>query len=229
MSLKPVSTTLLLSRLQLLKHRLDIFTYSPESHMSIEELKWDTIVENLRTGNNEVLRIFFEKYSNYCIQRLTNENQCSKADAEDIFVEAIMNLRERLVNGKLDKVSNVKSYLFKTCYNMLLVRIRAQQKADAHSSDIERFYYESRFQSDENELIDPELINITMSAWKHLSEKCRDILHFFYVDKLRMEEISNLMGLSNSNVAKSTKSRCYKKFVEKAIELKGTETISSKE
>ncbi|MEP0987587.1 hypothetical protein [Ekhidna sp.] len=196
--------------------------------MSQEEAKWESIINDLKNGNNEVLRIFFEKHSRYCISRLTKENQCTKADAEDIFVESIMNLREKLVAGTVDKVMNERSYLYKTCYNMFLVRYRNQKKVNSLSDEITRFYYDSEYQSEETKAMTNELMKITMSAWEHLKEKCRDILHFFYVDKLRMEEISHLMELSNADVAKSTKSRCYKKFMEKAMELKEAESIPSK-
>ncbi len=197
--------------------------------MSQEAMKWDAIINDLKNGNNEVLRIFFQKHATYCISRLTNENQCSKADAEDIFVDAIMSLREKLIEGTLDKVINERNYLYKTCYNMFLVRHRSNKKIDGLSDDITRFYYDSKYQSEETETITEELMKITLSAWAHLTEKCKDILHFFYVDKLRMEEISKLMGLSNADVAKSTKARCYKSFVEKAMQLKELESISTKE
>ncbi|WP_462251215.1 RNA polymerase sigma factor [Ekhidna sp.] len=189
----------------------------------MKKIEWGSIINDLRKGHNEVLRIFFEEYSQYCMRRLTRENQCTQEDAQDIFVEAIMSLREKLLEGKLDRVMNVKSYLYKSCYHMLMERIRKKKREDSQLDDIVKFYYESQYHESVN--FDPALMKITLSAWDYLTEKCKDILHFFYVDKLRMGEISELMGLASADVAKTTKSRCYKALLEKAMELKSLETI----
>lgn len=208
---------------------MDIFTFLPFLYLNLKEIDWDSIVADLRSGNNEVLRVFFEKHSNYCIGRLTNENQCTKEDAEDIFIESVMNLREKLVVGKLERVLSERSYLYKTCHNMFLSRLKQAKRTSSFSVELETFYYASEYQSEELAEYTERLSKITMEAWDYLTGKCKDILSFFYIDKIRMDEISELMGLSNADVAKTTKSRCYKKLVEKAMELKEAKSISSKQ
>ncbi len=183
------------------------------------ELNWSSLVDELKNGNNQGLTIFYREYSGYCINRLVKQNKCSMEDAEDIFIEAVMNLREKLVGGQLDRVMNVKSYLYKTCHNMFLVRLDQQSRFREKLSDIERFYYQSNHQ-EKYERFDAHLMEATKEAWSNLSERCKDIIHYFYVDNLSMSEIAELMDLSDRNVAKTTKSRCYKKFVEMALELK---------
>ena len=183
-------------------------------------MDWSLLIYELRNGNNALLKTFYEQHSNYCIQRLTKENKCTHEDGEDIFIESVMNLREKLISGRVESVVNVRSYLYKTCHNMFLVRLDQNARMKKHLSEIERFYYDSDYLI-ENEVFDPELMVISKKAWNYLSERCKDIIHYFYVDKLDMQEIANLMGLANANVTKTTKSRCYKKFIEKAYELRG--------
>lgn len=152
---------------------------------------------------------------------------CSKENAEDIFVDSVMNFREKLVEGKIEMVLNIRAYLYKTCYNMFLVRLRQKQKKENLSDELEKFYYDSDYQSEDTEDFTEKLNEITMQAWGFLTERCKDILSYFYVDRLRMKEIANLMGLSSSDVAKATKSRCYKAMVEKALELKREKELVS--
>ncbi len=126
-------------------------------------------------------------------------------------------MREKLLSGKEDMILNVRAYLYRTCYNSLLARLRQEERTRRKLRDIERFYYDSVYVS-ENEQFDRVLLERTMEAWQQLSERCRDILYFFYVDKLRMQDITGLMGFANSNVAKTTKARCYKKWTAYAAE-----------
>ena len=183
------------------------------------------LIDRLKKGDNSVLKTFYENHGRYCVQKLVAENQCSLEDAEDIFIEAIMELREKLITGKTTEISNPRAYLYKTCHNMFLVRLKLDQRKRKKLSEIERFYYGSRYQVDQTDAYDPRLLEITIIAWNTLSEKCKDILNYFYIEKLVMSEIAKLMGLSNANVAKSTKSRCYKNFVTKAFEIKDSGNI----
>ncbi len=195
------------------------FTESVVNDQTIRQMNRNQLISDLKKGNNDILKTFYEQFANYCKQRLTNENRCSREDAEDIFIESLMNLREKLINGKVKSIANVKSYLYNTCHNMLLVRLEQEAKHQKYASDLERFYYESEYNREGMEY-DPELMNITKKSWDLLPERCKDILHLYYVDKVCMKEIAGLMDLSNADVAKTTKSRCYKKWIEKAIELK---------
>lgn len=185
----------------------------------MEKIDWTLLSKELRKGNNSVLGIFYEQHAGYCTNRMVKENKCSKEDAEDIFIESIMNLREKLIGGAEERILNVRAYLYRTCHNMFLTRLKQIERKKVQQSDIERFYYDSNYLQAEDQPFDPVLMEITKKAWNFLSERCRDILFFFYVDKLAMEEIADLMALAGKDVAKTTKSRCYKKLIEKASEL----------
>ena len=83
-------------------------------------------------------------------------------------------------------------------------------------SDLEFYYYSSDHLADEDTDFAEVLSNAAKAAWESLGEKCKDIISYFYIDKLRMEQNAELMGFSSANVAKTTKSRCYKQLVSKA-------------
>ena len=191
----------------------------------MKKKEWEKLSEELKKGNNRVLGIFFQQHSQYCCQRLSRENNCSEDDARDFFIESVMSLRERIVRDPEVPVLNIRAFLYRACYNMFLSALRAKKAEPKPMSDLERYYLESDYHLDENPVFDQELLAITLRAWAGLSERCQDILHFFYVDRLRMKEIARLMGMANEDVAKTTKSRCYKKLVSMAFSFKKTPNI----
>ena len=129
-----------------------------------------------------------------------------------------MNLRDRLITGKLKNVLNVRSYLYGTCYHMFLSRLDQSNRQNRHTRDIEQYFYNSVYTDEGSEYRD-EMLAVASKAWSTLTDRCKDIINYFYIERLRMEEIAELMGLSNGNVAKNTKLRCYKKLVANAREM----------
>ena len=58
-----------------------------------------------------------------------------------------------------------------------------------------------------------KLKSICYSAMEKLDSKCRKIIIAYYIDRLTMKEIATYMNLSSGDVAKTLKSRCYKKLI----------------
>lgn len=174
--------------------------------------------ENIRVAllqdDNSVLAPIYQNYADYCKKYLVKNSQCRLEDAEDIFVEAIMNFRQKIIDNKLTEVNNVKNYLYRTCQNMLLVRIEREKRWNRQLTDVEHFFYDGDSTSDYKE----DLLIATKKAWELLNEKCRDLLYYVYVDKINMTEIAKQLGYANSNVAKTSKMRCHQKFVSMAKE-----------
>ncbi len=202
---------------RLCQFTLDLWT--GKGFIFLKKINWQELQSELKRGNNEMLSVFFQEHAGYCTRKLTKEHQCSQEDAEDIFIESVMNLREKLIKGAVEAVANVRSYLYKTCHYMLMDRLRKKGRQAQEEEDVVRFFYESAYTT-ENDPFDKELVEITKIAWNELSEKCKDILHFFYVDKLEMKEIAELMAFASADVAKTSKSRCFRQFATRAYELK---------
>lgn len=171
---------------------------------------------SLVANDNVALQYIYTEYGGFCVRRLMQLRNCTLEDAQDLFIEAVMNLREKILNGSVQKLTSTRYYLFKTCENMYLARLKDEKGHKGKTSDIEKFYYGSVHFLPEDGSPDNKLIEATRYAWKLLSEKCKDIIYYFYVDKMRMEDIAELLGLANSNVAKTTKARCYKSLMDEA-------------
>ena len=183
----------------------------------MERNELNEIIKQLKEGNNIFLQKIFEEHGLYCIKQLKIKYNCPVEDAEDIFIEAVLNFREKVIKGQITFLSNIRNYVFTTCNNMWLSRHRQDLRKIKKTSEVQRFFYEELNHSHEDikeEITYKEsLLNISRKAFNELDEKCRDLLHYFYIDNLKMKEIAGKMGFASAEVAKTSKSRCYKKLI----------------
>lgn len=181
---------------------------------SIEDL-----IKSLKAGDSSPLQFIFEEYGAYCISTLQNTTNCSPEDAEDYFVDAVMIVRQNIIDGSLKELTNLRSYVYGICLNLYRQNNRANKKV-VHVSDPveENYFFQAVTQDPLTETIEGEftheLMQICMETLDQLNEKCRSILEDFYFFGLNMSEIAEKMNLSNAKTAKTTKSRCYKRWKE---------------
>lgn len=185
---------------------------SPYSLSRQDPLDLKDIRSSLLKGDNEALRYIYMQYGDYCINTMISQRSCGKEEAEDLFIEAVLILREKVMEGKIEQLTNTKYYLYKTCENIYLARLKSDKRKRQKLDDLKYFYYQSSLVEGEEEW-DARLQKAAKQAWQELTEKCRDILNYFYVDSLRMTEIMELMDFASADVAKTTKARCYKKLM----------------
>lgn len=171
------------------------------------------LVQHLKRNDNTCLKTIFLEHGNYCTKNLIKKTNCSVEDADDIFIDAIINFRERLLCDKIEYLTNIRAYLFSTCYNMWLVKYRKSKQHESHAEDIRSFYKDSANTSD---LDKEELYTLANNAISTLGDKCQTIIRLFYLNKLTMTEIAEEMGFAGAGVAKTIKARCYKKLMEEA-------------
>jgi len=179
----------------------------------------EELLKSLKSGDSAPLKQVFETCGHYCITTLRNSTSCSEEDAEDFFVDAVMLFRDNILNGRLVQITNLQSYLYGICLNLQRQAERAHQKMvypDANEM-LDLFFKEivddpltAGIESEFTE----ELLQICMDTLEQLSDNCKTILEEFYIFGSTMAEIAAKMNLSNANVAKSTKLRCYKKWRE---------------
>ena len=138
-------------------------------------------------------------------------------------MDAVLNFREQVVQKKLNRLSNPKSYMLGTCINLYKLTVRNESRKNIKRDDIEQELYLGnpnyldRTIEQESE---SEVMNIALESFDKLDKNCQEILRLFYVEGLKMAEIGKVVGLANDKVAKTTKSRCYKKWLELASRLK---------
>ncbi len=182
----------------------------------------------LREGNTNCLKDIFAAHGDYCIENLINKKGCSREAAEDIFIDALINFRDKILNNKITYITNIRSYIYTTCINMHKANLYQQGRHARNEQDIAFHLYDNT-DSDylsktvaEEELL--QLLEISNKSFQSLDKRCQTILRLFYIYHYSMEEIAQTLKLASKDVAKTSKSRCFKKWsklVESLREKKG--------
>jgi len=179
--------------------------------LDLEEIK-----QSFLADDNSAFEYVYLEHGEYCISRIQQLRNCSEADAEDLFTEAVLIFRDKILTDQIEVLSSLRGYLFAVCENNFLARLKKEKSHKRKISDIEFFFYLDDMLNEDEKEYSESLQQATVHAWKTLSENCKDILTYFYLDKLRLDKIALLMGHATANVAKTTKARCYKHLMTEA-------------
>lgn len=187
--------------------------------MTLKEL-----IESFKQGKSEAITFIFEEFGPYCVENLQVRTHCSLEDAKEVFIEAILNFREKVLADKvtIGTEANLRNYLYTTCVNMQLSEKRKQYRLINHKESIKYHFYETiegePFDLDYSDEPEQDLIDICYETLNKLGNNCQKLLRYFYIKKLTITQIKDKMGYLNTNVAKTNKSRCMKKWREAIIQ-----------
>ncbi len=188
----------------------------------MHELTDDTLLELLRSTNPvERNRGLTELYKNLYggIARFVLNNSGTEEDAKDIFQEGLIVLYEKVVVPDFVQTSTLKTFLHAICRNLWLKRLRRSNRKETPMSELQLLPiadWEDPHQEDQEE----ERRELVQHLLGQLGEGCRRLLVLFYYERRSMQEIANLLGLSNDRVAKNKKARCMNKLRELHDELR---------
>ena len=179
------------------------------------------MIQDLQAGCNDCLKDIFENYGTQCIEFLKSRTGCRHEDAEDIFVDAVVNFRDKAIAGQISHLSNLRGYLYSTCLNMWRERTRSRIRWQNQETEIVEKFYNHQWEPllEETEL--ERKLHAAKDAFNSMSERCKDVLYYFYVDNLRFKEITELMGLANTDVAKTFKYKSLQRLRNEARDRYG--------
>jgi len=179
--------------------------------------QFDDLVVRLKCGDNTALS-YLHPYQEDCIRTLVIRSaaRCDRDQAYDIFVESLMEFRKNALHDRI-LFQNIRGYLRKICWNTWLAMARTKARQDSRRDTVTSQLY-ANHDDPETETTMEELyaerLALMQNAMDQLGERCRTILYMAIADKISMQEIASQMHLANADVAKTTKSRCYKKLLE---------------
>ncbi len=176
--------------------------------------EFSSLKGQLVSGNNQSLTTIFERHSRYCIQILIAKYGCNRDDAEDIYVDAILNFREKVVGDQIEVLTDVRAYLLGTCRNMFLVRLKKDERTNRaiREAQLTADMFHEPFDSSQAAYRDG-LRQVVETALATIPDKCRNILKAFYFEQADLNDIAARMGFASANVAKVIKARCFKKLI----------------
>ena len=173
----------------------------------------EELLRQMKDGDNSGLNSIFITHARYCISGLMKKHNCPREDAEDIYADSVLNLRDKLIDGRIEYLTDVKSYLFATCNNMFLARLKRTSRVMRAVSELSIGNDDIEADGETESQYREELINSVEVALNNLQEKCRNMLHMFYFEKLSLEEIAVRFDMANANVAKVSKARCFQRLI----------------
>ena len=174
---------------------------------------------DLLQHNSEQLKEIYKAYKDDCIGLLVAKMRISHELAEDVFTDALLVFRQNVISEHIRELSSIKAYLSSTCINMVRESWSYNKRLRKKEDAVRLLFYENNHITEEESVRKEELIKLSRKAFLKLSKKCQDILIAFYVYKITMKEIAEEHGFASSDVAKMTKSRCYRAWMKEVKKL----------
>lgn len=176
-----------------------VLSPSPNPHIAEQE-----VAEHYRAFRNEFLAWAWKNFS------------AKAEDAKDVFQEALLVFYEQRQSGQLDDFSgNIKTYLFAIGKNLLLTRLRKSRIIGNHS---ERYaiHVQGQHTPDIQERMErDEDLGQVRAHLEKLSPADKRVLELYYVERMDMVAIAEVMGYASANVAKKKKCIALKRLMEK--------------
>jgi RNA polymerase sigma factor (sigma-70 family) len=178
----------------------------------IRKLSDIELVKNLESGTkmNESVKAVYRDHFDSLSWFVIN-NSGSRADAEDIFQEVVLNFIELLKKGKFRGESSVRTFLFALNRNLWLNELKRRGRMEQRELKYERA--QDRTEADVGEqIVDRESREKLIKVVAELGETCKKVLLMFYYENLSMREMLDKLDYENEQTVRNKKYKCLKQL-----------------
>jgi RNA polymerase sigma factor (sigma-70 family) len=172
-----------------------------------------TIIALIRSGKNDkALKSLYKHFP--MISNLVLSKGGSKADAEDIFQEALIIVCKKTKEPGFTLTAQLSTYLYGICRFLWKDECKKRKYAvtdnidNELSADIAESLREALYQEEK--------------VLAQLGHRCRELLLLFYQGQLQLKAIAKKMGYSSEGAARNQKYKCLEGARNKLKELKQT-------
>lgn len=155
------------------------------------------ILDKIKRGDESALQYLYKKHYRMMLN-LVMRNSGSEDEAKDIFQDALIVFWEKVINEKLTLTSKISTYLYSICQNLWRKELERKGRHTSEMNDVP-----DTVDQDKQERID-----IVNQCIAQLGESCKQILLYYYYEKLSMQDIAEKMGFANADTAKTKKYKC---------------------
>lgn len=159
------------------------------------------ILVRLKQGDENTLDLLYKQHYRMMV-KLIIKNSGSEEEAKDIYQESLIVLWQKAHDPNFVLSSKISTYLYSICLNLWRKELERKK----------RFSHEMKEGTVIMDIDKDERIQIINSCIQKLGETCRDILTYYYFDRLSMVEIAEKMGFANSDTSKTKKYKCKKEL-----------------
>ncbi len=179
-------------------------------------METSTIVEQLRTGNQQAIRSLYQISFPECASFIKKNNGTNN-DAEDCFQEALVVLYRKVSDSNFQLTSNIKTFLYGITRNLWLNELRKRSKSglklvmDEQSDREYILTADDQVEQKQEEEVKHKLI---AQAIQRMQGNCKDVLINFYFKKMSLREIAAKMGFTEQ-YAKKRRYKCMESLKQK--------------
>lgn len=178
--------------------------------------EFNDLTLRLKRGDNSALG-YLQSYQEKCVRSLLarSSGKCDPEMAYDIFIDSVLDFRKNVL---LDRVAfqNIPAYISRICWNKWLETYRQRNRQTEMHKVYETHQKAAQAHPDDRasaESFRAERLAKIEAGMAHLSEQCRKVLNMAIADGMPMAEIADQLGMASADVAKTTKSRCFKRLL----------------
>jgi RNA polymerase sigma factor (sigma-70 family) len=168
----------------------------------------EEILSQLRAGDERALDFLYRKNYRMMVKMIL-KNSGTEDEAKDVYQDALIVLWNKARNPDFVLTSKISTYLYSVCLNLWRKELERKGRLSREEAD----------QPVIMEMDKEERVTIILGCIEELSETCKNILLYFYYDRLSMEEIAEKLGFANADTAKTKKYKCKQELDKKVKSL----------
>lgn len=159
------------------------------------------------------------------VVRMVRTHGGTKAEANDLFQDALVILHERVTTPDFQITGTVPAYLFGICRHRWLYELRERGREEKHITALAATPAGAA-----DDAVAPggdePLMQLAERAFAMLGEKCRELLTRFYLNNEPLQAIAHAFGFAGEGAAKTRKYKCLEQAREKyRLLLSNTNTL----
>jgi RNA polymerase sigma factor (sigma-70 family) len=168
----------------------------------------EEILSQLRAGDERALDFLYRKNYRMMVKMIL-KNSGTEDEAKDVYQDALIVLWNKARNPDFVLTSKISTYLYSVCLNLWRKELERKGRLSREEAD----------QPVIMEMDKEERVTIILGCIEELSETCKNILLYFYYDRLSMDEIAEKLGFANADTAKTKKYKCKQELDKKVKSL----------
>lgn len=164
-------------------------------------------LEAIERGDDTWLADIYQENHEKFVSWASRKYDIALEDLEDVYQQAVISMYENVKYHKISALaSSPSTYLFGIGKNLLLKRVRTQQRRDAHEVRIQEHW--SFLQLDQQEV--NSMFEYVQTALSRMKDPCKSIIELFYMHGASIAHITQQLDYKSHDVVKTQKSRCMK-------------------
>lgn len=167
----------------------------------------DEIITGITERKNNVIRYIYKTCYD-SVRKLILMNKGTDEDVRDIFQEALYIIYQKITLNNFRISSSFSTYLYSVCRFMWIRELSSKQEYD----DITDEFPDLMVSGSINPKHEQAGLKIFSRHFNELCEDCRKVLNMYFRN-ISMEEISEIMGYKNVQIARDKRYRCKKNLL----------------